>query len=146
MTSTEEHARGWALAPARLPREDVATLRKLYAAAHVALMLAERTVVLHVDREDGRKLALAKLGRPAPHVLVRATVSENAIDVGVYAVKGDGGDPVQVAHHKFRRVTPVNEWTRILGRHCRHALGVLAYLRVPTLAEVFAREGASKVP
>ena len=144
MTSTEEHTRGWALAPARLPREDVATLRKLYAAAHVALMLAERTAVLHVDRENGRKLALAKLGRPAPHVLVRATVSENAIDVGVYAVKGDGGDPVQVAHHKFRRRTPVSEWTRILGRHCRHALGVLAHLRIPTLAQVFFPSGVSK--
>jgi hypothetical protein len=73
-------------------------------------------------------------------VLVRATVSENAIDVGVYAVKGDGGDPVQVAHHKFRRRTPVNEWTRILGRHCRHAHGVLAHLRIPTLAEIFSQE------
>jgi hypothetical protein len=56
---------GWRLAPARLPREDLATLRKLYVAAHTAykppdwIAAPVVTATLHADREDTRKLALA---------------------------------------------------------------------------------------
>jgi hypothetical protein len=143
--------RGLALAPARLAREDVRTLRKLYAAAHPTVLArrigshdaSEVEAVLHVDREDERKLALAKLGRDAPRVLLRATTTENSITVQVFASGYRANEPnvvTTVATHKFRRSTPVNEWTRILGRHCRHALGVLAHLRIRTLAEIFSQE------
>lgn len=143
-TTTDEHLQGWARAPARLAREDVRTLRKLYSAAHAAQFAPSETTVmavLHVDREDERKLALAKLGRTAPHVLLRATAETNTITVQVFASGYRAHEPnvtTSVASHKFRRSTPMNEWTRILGRHCRHAHGVLAHLRTKTLAEVFA--------
>lgn len=151
---------GWTLAPARLAREDVATLRKLFVTAHAVFKPPSWigapvvTAVLHVDRENTRKLALAKLGATAPHVFVSAQAGTNIITVTIYADVG-AHDPqsiralansptaTMVARHRFRRTTPVSEWTRILGRHCRHALGVLAHLRAATLAEVF---GTSKVP
>jgi hypothetical protein len=141
MTTTDEHTRGWALAPARLAREDVKTLRKLYTEAHSILppWLTDSTATarLHVDREDERKLALAKLGREAPHVRVLVLITENTITADVTAVV-DHPTGTHVATHKFRRGTHPKEWTRILGRHCRHALGVLAHLRIRTLAEVFS--------
>jgi hypothetical protein len=107
------------------------------------------TATLHVDREDTRKLALAKLGATAPHVLVTAQPGLNFITVIVYADVG-AHDPqsvralanrptaTQVATHRFRRATPMHEWTRILGRHCRHAFGVVAHLRAATLTQVFS--------
>jgi hypothetical protein len=143
---------GWRLAPARLPREDLATLRKLYVAAHTAykppdwIAAPVVTATLHADREDTRKLALAKLGAAAPHVLVSAQAGLSVITVTIYADVNkhnprDPGSPtnaVKVAAHRFRRTTPVGEWTRILGRHCRHAFGVLAHLRAATLTQVFS--------
>lgn len=145
MTSTEEHVRGWALAPARLPREDVRTLRRLYTEAHAAPVDGPLSIaVLHVDREDQRKLALSKLGVDAPQVRLQAAAKENNIVVSVIAAVSRD-EWTSVANHKFRRSTPVNEWTRILGRHCRHALGVLAHLRTRTLAQVFFPSGVSKV-
>lgn len=152
----EERERGWVLAPARLPRADVAKLRRLYHAAHAASpqphWLPSPTVdtVLHaIDRDDPLRLALAKLGASTAGVLVTAQAGDsagNSIAVNVSVFIGDnvGDRRVEVAIHRFRRTTPVSEWTRILGRHCRHALGVLAHLRVPTLATIFS--GTSKVP
>lgn len=143
----EARKRGWELAPARLPREDVASLRRLYHDAHRVVPPAWLgsqpivTVALHVDREDQRKLALAKLGAQAPQVRVQASAQENAITVSIVAA-ASSDDWTEVASHKFRRSTNITEWTRILGRHCRHALGVLAHMRAPTLAQVF---GVSKV-
>lgn len=152
MTTTDEHTRGWALAPARLVREDVKTLRKLYAEAHsirpaTTPWITEEIAAarLHVDREDERKLALAKLGREAPHVKILAHAAENTItvEVTVYPCIVPGALATHVATHKFRRGTHPKEWTRILGRHCRHAFGVLAHLRIRTLAEVFATDEKS---
>lgn len=151
-----ERERGWVLAPARLPRADVAKLRRLYHTAHAAspqphwLPSPTVDVVLHgIDRdEDPLRLALAKLGASTAGVLVTAQAGDsagNSISVKVCVFLGDVGDRrVEVATHRFRRTTPISEWTRILGRHCRHALGVLAHLRTPTLATIFS--GTSKVP
>lgn len=151
-----ERERGWALAPARLPRADVAKLRRLYHAAHAAspqphwLPNPIVDTVLHaVDRDDPLRLALAKLGASAAGVLVTAQAGDSAgnsitVNVSVFMGENVGDRRVEVAIHRFRRTTPISEWTRILGRHCRHALGVLAHLRVPTLATIFS--GASKVP
>ena len=143
----DTHIRGWALAPARLAREDVVKLRRLFAAAHAAPLNTDATIALHIDREDTRKLALAKLGARAPHVLVSAFATENMLTVTLQAVhyantNPDDSPALFVASHKFRRSTPVKEWTRILGRHCRHAIGVLKHARTPTLASIF---GVSKV-
>lgn len=149
----EERDRGWVLAPARLPRADVAKLRRLYHAAHAVLprnwppnqQSLVDTVLHAVDRDDPLRLALAKLGAPTAGVLVTAQASDQiTVSVAVFTGERVGDRRVEVAIHRFRRSTPVSEWARILGRHCRHALGVLTHMRTPTLSTIFG--GASKVP
>jgi hypothetical protein len=172
----EANERGWMLAPARLPRTDVAKLRRLYHEAHAG---SPRTpvvvsIALHFDLDDPGLLALAKLGVPADHVLVSAGDGNGertiVVKISAHAKLTSRLAPpparfalsttlesrdehrwvsVSLGEHRFRRTTSISEWTRILGRRCRHARGVLAHLRTSTLAEVFAndvRPGSSKVP
>jgi len=162
MTTTDEHVRGWALAPTRLPEEHKRSLRGLHTAAHAVAVdgVLSVSVILHVDREDARKRALAMLGADVPHVLVQVSTGAGAsvINANVYAMLpvdpakiastplGERlGGVTQVATHKFRRGTHRNEWVRILSRHCRHALGVLALLRAEPLSQVFSSTDVSKV-
>jgi hypothetical protein len=115
----------------------VRALRRLYTQARAATNTATVATVLHLDRGDPRKLAAAMLGAESPQVLVLCNAYEHMIDVNVFA-SVPGRPNTHIARTKFRRDTRVNRWARVLGRHCRHALGVLAYIRGnKTLADVF---------
>lgn len=146
MTAYEEHTMGWGLAPSRLAREDVAAIRRLYREAHTVvvqnwLSQSRVRIRLHADRDDDRKLALAKLGAEAPHVLVLVAVHENDFEVSVHAAFTSSEtrhESRHVALHKFQRRASVKEWTRILSRHCRHAFGVLKLMR-SRVADVYMK-------
>lgn len=159
MITTDEHIRGWALAPARLSAEHQRSLRSLLTEAHAASGEEALSVPLHVG---SRNIALAKLGAEVPHVLLTAVLTSigisKTISVHIYTVLpvdsekiasvalGERvGGIVEVATHKFRYGTHPNEWVRVLSRHCRHALGVLALLRAEPLSQVFSSTDVSKV-
>jgi hypothetical protein len=96
-------------------------------------------VALHPD--DPHTEALARLGGLTDRVWIRVEAGETRIAVTVGTQVGATFSMVAV--HRFRRSTTVKEWTRILGRHCRHAFGLLAYKRTPVYQSLF---GASKEP
>jgi hypothetical protein len=131
VTAYDDLSLGKGFAPPRLAREDVASLRTF--SRHARLMVwnaldpEKKALRLHGERNNERKLALAKLGHDAPHVLVESTRKQVFSEVNVLVVM-PGDDRRYITNHRFQRRASTKEWVRVLARHCRHAFGVLTLL------------------
>jgi hypothetical protein len=118
------------LAPKRLTRKDVAEVRALFVEAKRAYPSlawnAKRT--LWLDRGKGERAA-ARLGRPAPCVVIVATWSKNhevGLDVKVTAHAAIGASDdwkIRVGTHRFRNATSVQQFAREVSHLVRLGLG-----------------------
>lgn len=116
------------LAPKRLRRCDVETIRRLhqdaYAASRTGVGITRR---IYLPRSDADR-ALARLGaRKVPYCRLRAYWMKAdvwGLQVDVYACSSSD-DAICIGDHRFRETTTVQRFTRDVSRYVRLGFGHL---------------------